>query len=88
METNTVHRFLADAQALADDLLARVAVADPAAAARLADEIEAGRAVLSLALSVGRDMQAIELLVRQIGTTTAIASIPLRAVHGPRRNLA
>lgn len=62
MDQNTLNRFLTDAQAIADHLLQLAAADDQAAAARLANEFEAGRASLSLAFTVGRDAQAIELV--------------------------
>lgn len=79
MDERTLQRFLADAQAVADHLLARVVAEDRAAAERIAALVGEGTAAVSLAFTVARDAQAIELLIREPGRTTAIASIPLRA---------
>jgi hypothetical protein len=84
MDQTTLQRFLIDAQAVADHLLQLAAADDQAAAARLANEFEAGRASLSLAFTVGRDAQMVELLVREAGRTTPIAMLPLRMVAGVR----
>lgn len=78
MNEETMHRFLADAQAVADNLLERVVAEDRATAERIAALVGEGTAAVSLAFTVARDAQAIELLIREPGRTTAIASIPLR----------
>lgn len=78
MDEATLQRFLAAAQAVADHLLARVVAEDRATAERIAALVGEGAAAVSLAFSVGRDAQAIELLIREPGRTTPIASIPLR----------
>lgn len=81
MNEAILQRFLADAQAVADHLLALVVAEDRAAAERLAALVGEGAAAVSVALSVGRDAQAIELLIREPGRTTPIASIPLRTTR-------
>lgn len=81
MNEETLQRFLADAQAVADNLLARVVAEDRAAAERIAALVGGGAAAVSLALTIGRDAQAIELLIREPGRTTPIASIPLHAAR-------
>lgn len=81
MDDATLQRFLADAQALADDLLARIVAEDRIAAERIATLVGEGGAAVSLAFTVARDAQAIELLMREPGRTTPIASIPLRTTR-------
>lgn len=78
MDEATLQRFLADAQAVADHLLALVAAEDRAAAERIAARVGGGTVAVSLAFTVARDAQAIELLIREPGRTTPVASIPLR----------
>lgn len=84
MDQTTLRRFLIDAQAVADHLLQLAAADDQDAAERLASEFISGRASLSLAFTVGRDAQAVELLVREAGRTTPIAMLPLRMATGAR----
>lgn len=84
MDQTTLQRFLIDAQAVADHLLQLAAADDQDAAARLASEFISGRASLSLAFTVGRDAQMVELLVREAGRTTPIAMLPLRMATGAR----
>lgn len=81
MDEAILQRFLADAQAVADQLLARVVAEDRAAAERIAALVGEGAAAVSLALTVARDAQAVELLIREPGRTTPIASIPLHAAR-------
>lgn len=81
MNEETLQRFLADAQAVADHLLARVVAEDRATAERIAALVGEGTAAVSLAFTVARDAQAVELLVREPGRTTAIVSIPLRTTR-------
>lgn len=85
MDQTTLQRFLIDAQAVADHLLQLAAADDQDAAARLANEFEAGRAALTLGFTVGRDKQMVELLVRdESGRTMPIAMLPLRMATGAR----
>lgn len=79
MNEETLQRFLADAQAVADHLLTLVVAEDRATAERIAALVGGGAAAVSPALTVGRDAQAVELLIREPGRTTPIASIALRA---------
>lgn len=81
MDERTLQRLIADAQAVADHLLARVVAEDRAAAERIAALVGEGTAAVSLAFTVARDAQAIELLIREPGRTTPIASIPLRTTR-------
>lgn len=81
MDEATLQRFLADAQAVADNLLALVVAEDRATAERIAALVGEGIAAVSVALTVARDAQAVELLIREPGRTTPIASIPLRTTR-------
>lgn len=78
MNEETLQRFLAGAQAVADHLLARVVAEDRATAERIAALVGEGTAAVSLAFTVARSAQVIELLIREPGRTTPIATIALR----------